>query len=222
MKLWNAKEGYNIWGKDYLADWPESFEENKIINLLGKVDGKYFLDAGCGIGRNSVKLSKKGAIVTGIDISSEMVKQAKLRLKEKKLKAKFKIGSLEKLPFKDKLFDIIISSSVIDHIKDLSNVFSEFSRTLKPSGILVIAGPHPLADLKIHAALFEKNNKRYVIKEFSHSFGELDSLAKINKMKRIKTIELILTKKQSIFYPPKIFAKEKGKKIYMIAKYVKI
>ena len=50
------------------------------FHLLGDINGKVVLEYGCGEGPNIVVLSRRGAKVIGVDISSEMLALAKQRM----------------------------------------------------------------------------------------------------------------------------------------------
>ena len=113
----------------------------KVIKLFRKEKVKKILDLGCGSGRHTVMLTKAGFDVYAIDISKEGLKLTRKWLKEKNLKAKTKKASCyEKFPFKDNLFDTVISIQVIHH--NLHNkikfCISEIERVLKPDGVIFI------------------------------------------------------------------------------------
>lgn len=106
-----------------------------IIKREGVKSDARILDAGCGTGGLLKLLSNFEA--EGVDISLEALKFCKLRV------AKAKQGSLEKLPFRDKSFEAVISIDVIYHkyVKDDFQVMKELSRVLKPNGLLILRAP---------------------------------------------------------------------------------
>jgi len=63
------------------------------------------LDAGCGAGRVTIPAAKMGFEITGIDICQNSINAAKLLATKQKVKAKFVIGDITKLPFEDESFD---------------------------------------------------------------------------------------------------------------------
>lgn len=65
------------------------------------------VDIGCGTGRHSIELSKRGYIVTGIDLSDSLLKKAKEKSGEQNLKINFQKHDARKLPFKNE-FDVAI------------------------------------------------------------------------------------------------------------------
>jgi len=48
----------------------------------------------------------------------------------------------DKLPYKDNFFDFVLSSEVIEHLKDHENFFAEIKRVLKPRGLFLITTPN--------------------------------------------------------------------------------
>ena len=50
---------------------------NEVINKYSELRPKNILDVGCGTGTHAYHLSKLGFSVTGVDLSSEMIKKAK-------------------------------------------------------------------------------------------------------------------------------------------------
>lgn len=72
-------EDYARWRESYLGALTERLEEGAILRLTGDVSGKYLLDLGCGDGTYSIAASRRGARVTGVDISDAMLKSARRR-----------------------------------------------------------------------------------------------------------------------------------------------
>jgi SAM-dependent methyltransferase len=51
-------------------------------------------------------------------------------------------ADLHRLPFRDGVFDLVISMSVVEHLTDPGQVFREFQRVLKPGGVLLLQTPN--------------------------------------------------------------------------------
>ena len=107
-------------------------EENKTFlqNQKGKI-----LDLGSGAGRNFVKTK---AEIYALDFSEEMIKYAKKRAKNLKIKnIKFFTAPATKLPFEDNYFDAILCADVLHCIptkKSRTKTLEEIYRVLQPRG----------------------------------------------------------------------------------------
>lgn len=75
------------------------------------------LDVGCGNGRHVVFLAKQDFDVYGLDISKEAIEVAMAWLSNEDLNAHLESGSVTRLPFEDKFFDVVIACEVLDHVK---------------------------------------------------------------------------------------------------------
>ncbi|KKS95350.1 MAG: 3-demethylubiquinone-9 3-O-methyltransferase [Microgenomates group bacterium GW2011_GWC1_43_13] len=102
--------------------------------------GKSFLDTGCGLGYFSEKANKLGAKVTAVDIGENLVDITRKRVK----KGNFKTASASDLPFRDEVFDVILSTEVVEHVENPQKALKEAVRVLKKNGVLVITTPNRL------------------------------------------------------------------------------
>ncbi len=106
-------------------------------------EGEKVLDLGSGSGMDTfitaLKVGKSGH-VTGIDMTDEQLEKATRLAQEGNLEnIEFTKGYLEKLPFADASFDVVISNGVINLCPDKEKVFAEVARVLKPKGRMAIA-----------------------------------------------------------------------------------
>lgn len=136
MQQWN--EIFKRRGKVFIK-----FDEDmpKIYNLFKKYNVRKILDLGCGTGRHTIYLAKKGFSVYGIDIAKEGIKITKSWLSKENLQANLKIGSIYgKLPFPSNSFDAIISTKVVHHekIQNIRKAIKEIERVLKPNGLIFV------------------------------------------------------------------------------------
>lgn len=116
-------------------------------HIPADMDGMRVLDAGCSAGWYSKQLAGRGAQVTAVDMSPEMVSATQKLLGEK---AEALCLDLEELlPFSDHSFDFIVSSLTLHYLKDWHGAFSELSRVLKPGGGFLLSIHHPLTDLQL-------------------------------------------------------------------------
>jgi SAM-dependent methyltransferase len=101
------------------------------------------LDAGCGRGFYVKALSLYPFVkqIHGIDINNRYVEKAK-KLCAGDRKIHIRQGSIYKLPYKDQIFDCVISSEIFEHLDNEKKALSELYRVLKPNGILLITVPN--------------------------------------------------------------------------------
>jgi len=104
-------------------------------------DGWTMLDIGCGGGATLQRLlnRSKGATVYGIDISEESVKRAK-RVNAKVIDKQVfvRLGSAEKLPYKDGMFNLVTAVETVYFWPDLPHCLQEVRRVLKSGAQFVI------------------------------------------------------------------------------------
>jgi len=96
----------------------------------------FVLDVGCGVARFTAPLAEAtGAMVVGVDISSEMLKQAPPR--KAGVRAPLLQADACALPFADDAFDCIFMSHLLHHVADRCRCMAEVARCLKPGGRLL-------------------------------------------------------------------------------------
>lgn len=106
--------------------------------LAGTV-APYLLDAGCGTGGTTIRLSEFGGPVFGVDMSRDALQPAVSR----GLAGRLAQGSVERLPFGDASFDVVTSFEVVYHAGVANDVaaIQEFRRVLRPGGLLMLRLP---------------------------------------------------------------------------------
>ena len=107
--------------------------------------GSLWLDAGCGTGTLSRWLATKGCGVLGVDAASEMITAAAQTAAAHKYSTRvsfIQVKSIARLALEDNLLDGILCSSVLEYVSDPRACLAEFSRILKPGGILLVSVPN--------------------------------------------------------------------------------
>jgi ubiquinone/menaquinone biosynthesis C-methylase UbiE len=124
-----------IWWKLPISEYFKKRRIKYISNILGGIDNKdlNILDVGCGNGRDFITYFKDRDDIsfTGIDLKNRGIKQKNFT---------FVKGDVERLPFDDNSFDVVISIGVLEHIvpiEKLCKVISEIDRVGKRYVVVV-------------------------------------------------------------------------------------
>lgn len=101
--------------------------------------GKFLdiLDVGCGSGFFSVILASMGHHVTGIDLTPEMIKEARKTADSLGLSIDFRVMDAENPDFPDGSFDVILSRNLTWTLPHLKETYIRWKQLLKPEGILL-------------------------------------------------------------------------------------
>jgi len=114
---------------------------NQLVEYLSPTENATMLDVGCGNGRHSLHLAKKGFPVVGVDLSANNVEIAKARAIELNLpNAAFKIGDMRKKVGQqfDYVFNLFTSFGYFEKEEDNLEVIQAFKSSLKKEGTVVI------------------------------------------------------------------------------------
>ncbi|WP_231590903.1 class I SAM-dependent methyltransferase [Grimontia sp. AD028] len=124
------------------------FERPNLQAMLERIEGKTVLDLGCGSGVYAdFFLSEGAASVTCLDFSAEMIDIVKNKFGQRV--SAYVQDLSEGLPKEaDGQYDVIVCPLVIHYLKDLTALFSDVYRVLKPSGYMVFSTHHPFADFE--------------------------------------------------------------------------
>ena len=109
----------------------------EIKNQLPQDRNLRILDVGCGAGFFSVLLAKEGYQVTGVDLTPDMVENARTLAEEEKTDCEFFVMDAENLRFADESFDVVISRNLTWILPDVKSAYREWVRVLKKGGIFL-------------------------------------------------------------------------------------
>ncbi|MBA3233954.1 MAG: class I SAM-dependent methyltransferase [Propionibacteriales bacterium] len=129
--------GYDGWAAHY--DSPDNgiflIEERYILPIFDSLPVGSVIDAGCGTGRHSAYLASRGHDVLGFDSSPGMLAIAR----DKVPTARFALADLCALPVADDSADVLVCALALAHVENLSPVFAEAVRVLRPGGRFIIS-----------------------------------------------------------------------------------
>lgn len=151
-KWWNDVTPIHARSKLYnLASFKKgktSLEKTE-IEELGNVKGKTMLHLMCHFGMDTLSWARRGAVVTGVDISNESIKLANKLSREIKVPARFICSDIYDLPnVLDEKFDIVFASyGVLCWVKNLKKWAKLIRSYLKPGGTFYIIELHPFAGI---------------------------------------------------------------------------
>jgi ubiquinone/menaquinone biosynthesis C-methylase UbiE len=119
--------------------------------------GDNILDLGSGAGNDCFvarAIVGESGKVTGLDMTEQMINKARKNCAKLNFRnVEFVLGDIEKMPFDDKLFDVVISNCVLNLVPDKTKAFREIFRVLKPGGHFCVS------DVVIKGTLSEKMQK---------------------------------------------------------------
>lgn len=98
---------------------------------------KDFLDIGCGYGRNTIFMAKRGYTVSTFDLSERSVEVTRQKAMEQGAALKdIRVADMLNLPYGDESFDCVLALNVISHTdqKGFGRILSEIKRVLRPGG----------------------------------------------------------------------------------------
>ena len=103
-------------------------QERTLAEFLGDVSGRRILDLGTGTGRAALALARRGALVTGVDASDEMLAVARTRAREAGVSIDFAPGDAHALRFPDRAFDSSVCLRLLMHVPDWPKALGELCR----------------------------------------------------------------------------------------------
>lgn len=181
--MWNARVPVHLTSKMYDL---ESFVSGRDpltaieIDLLGDVTGKRVLHLQCHFGQDTIALARKGAVVTGLDISDTAIAEARKLSAQCGVKADWVLSNvIDHVPELDGRFDIVFTSyGTIGWIPDLRPWAANIRRYLKPGGHLVFVEFHPavwMFDNDFTHIAYSYFNRKTIVEEEQGTYADRDA-----------------------------------------------
>jgi 2-polyprenyl-3-methyl-5-hydroxy-6-metoxy-1,4-benzoquinol methylase len=137
---WNEQ-----WEKEAKGDYWK-VPDRDVVDFFQKIPVSRYpdvLDYGCGIGRHSIYLAKKGFTVTAIDLSENAIAYLDNWCKAENCKIEKAVTDIYDNVFNDKSYSVILSNNVIYHCRrnELSRRLERIRNILNPDGFFYFTIP---------------------------------------------------------------------------------
>jgi 2-polyprenyl-6-hydroxyphenyl methylase/3-demethylubiquinone-9 3-methyltransferase len=105
------------------------------INARAPLRGKSALDIGCGGGILAESMARKGANVTGIDLSEKAIKVADLHSLETGIAVRYELIAAEALAAREPAqYDVVTCMEMLEHVPDPAAIVKACASLVKPGG----------------------------------------------------------------------------------------
>lgn len=179
---------------DHIAsEWSRAYRRPTLRSRVSAIDcllqrasieGRAWLDAGCGSGILTELLLTRGARAIGVDASGKMIQQATSFIGDHPNVSFELISTVEDIDLETGSMDGVLCSSVLEYVSAPRECLMEFARVLRPGGVLIASVPNKQSPVRlVHTAAYHMTNLvgrprplyiRYSKHSFSrHGFGGL-------------------------------------------------
>jgi SAM-dependent methyltransferase len=137
-ELWahQVRQGFDI----FRVHW----NNPAFLEFVGDLSGKTVLDAGCGEGTNTKIFARRGARMTGVDLSAKMIEFARADEIREPLGIRYERASYTDMEmFNAESFDAAVSTMALMDGPDFPGAMREIARVLRPGGTLAFSILHP-------------------------------------------------------------------------------
>jgi ubiquinone/menaquinone biosynthesis C-methylase UbiE len=158
------------------------------------------LETGCGNGQlweDNLNLLPDHLQIILSDISSGMLRSAKMKLKDKEDVFTYNCFDFSEIPYANDSFDVVIANHVMFYAKDREKTLKELYRVLKKGGLFCCStyGKHHMKEIELLAKEFDERIalsevKLYDIFGLDNGIAELSSL--FSTVERLKYVDHLL------------------------------
>ena len=179
----NIQDAYNDWSTSYDRDENLTRDLDGIVTRRTLEDRHFesILETGCGTGKNTVFLAQIGARVCATDFSQGMMARAREKVQARNVRF-LRVDLARPWPWRSSAFDLISCNLVLEHIQELSLVFSEASRALVPGGTFFLCELHPFKQYQGRKAVYSRAEGQTEIQAFTHHISDFMQAAFENRL----------------------------------------
>ena len=174
-----TRQAYNVWALQYDTNINKTrdLEALALKNTLEDISFTTCLEIGCGTGKNTEWLINKAGSLTAIDFSEEMLNRAREKIRSPDFEF-IQADITGDWIFRNKLYDLVTFSLVLEHIDNLNHVFRQAADALDPGGHVYIGELHPFKQYQGSKARFDTANGQQVVQCFNHHISDFIQAAK--------------------------------------------
>jgi len=188
------------------------------INQRVPLAGKNVIDVGCGGGILAESMAKKGATVTGIDLSDKALKVADLHSLESGVSVRYKkIPAEEMAEMEAGQFDVVTCMEMLEHVPDPASIIRACTRMVKPGGHVFFS----TLNRNVKSYLFAIIGAEYVLQllpKGTHDYAKFITPAELTQDVRNAGLELHVIKGLSYNPLTKMYSLNNDTSVnYMIA-----
>ncbi len=110
-----------------------------LVRHAGIKPGQRVLDVACGTGVVAITSARRGAQVTGLDLTPELLTAARENARLAEVEVDWREGDVEQLPFEAAAFDVVVSQFGHMFAPRPEVAVSEMLRVLKPGGVIAFS-----------------------------------------------------------------------------------
>jgi len=137
----------DVWADQVRNRWDifrEHWNNPAFLEFAGDLSAKNVLDAGCGEGHNTRIFARRGARMTGVDLSAKMIEFAREEELREPLGIRYECASFSNLAtLRAESFDAVVSTMALMDGPDFPGAMREIARVLRPGGSLAYSILHP-------------------------------------------------------------------------------
>lgn len=169
----NTKQAYDLWASQYDTNnnRTRDLEALALRESLAKLVFRSCLEIGCGTGKNTVWLVEKAIRVTAVDLSDEMLALARQKITSDNVSF-LQSDITAPWSFRNRQYDLVTFSLVLEHIQNLDHVFKEASEALSSPGYVYVGELHPFKQYAGTKARFDTDEGRHMPECFDHHVSD--------------------------------------------------